>query len=160
MRKISEITINEKLLSDIIESHRLYLIGDASGIRAKLCDADLHDANLHDANLHDANLHDADLRDADLSGADLSGANLHDADLRGADLSGADLDFSCLTLCCKGLNFTIDERLAKQLVYHVINLMKKSKISTQKIFKKNVFKWLKDSHLVTKHNLPVLEDEI
>jgi len=130
MRKISEITINEKLLSDIIESHRLYLIGDASGIRAKLCDADLHDANLHDA------------------------------DLRGADLSGADLDFSCLTLCCKGLNFTIDERLAKQLVYHVINLMKKSKISTQKIFKKNVFKWLKDSHLVTKHNLPVLEDEI
>ena len=155
MRKISEITINEKLLSDIIESHRLYLIGDASGIRAKLCDADLHDANLHDANLHDA-----DLRDADLSGADLSGANLHDADLRGADLSGADLDFSCLTLCCKGLNFTIDERLAKQLVYHVINLMKKSKISTQKIFKKNVFKWLKDSHLVTKHNLPVLEDEI
>jgi hypothetical protein len=58
------------------------------------------------------------------------------------------------------LNFTIDERLAKQLVYHVINLMKKSKISTQKIFKKNVFKWLKDSHLVTRHKLPVLEDEI
>ena len=125
MRQISKIVINEKKLSEIIESHRLYLIGDASGVRA------------------------------DLHCADLSSANLSYADLRCADL-----DFSCLPLCCKGLNFTIDECLAKQLVYHVINLMKKSKISTQKIFKKNVFKWLKDSHLVTKHSLPVLKDEI
>jgi hypothetical protein len=190
MRLISEITIHDKQLSDIIESHRLYLFGDASGIRADLryadlCDAylsgddlrgaylddaDLSGADLSDANLSDAYLSGADLTNADLTNANLRSANLSDADLRnanlrGADLRGADLrcanlDFSCIPLSCKGLNFTIDERLAKQLVYHIINLMIKSKISTRKIFKKNVFKWLKNSHLVTRHDLPVLEDEI
>ena len=81
------------------------------------------------------------------------------SNLSGADLSGADLDFSQLNLSCRGLNFRIDERIAKQLVYHVVNLMQYSDLDTSKIFKKEVYKWLKDSHLVTKHNLPELEEK-
>jgi hypothetical protein len=68
MREISEITINEKQLSDIIKSHRLFLINDASGIRADLSFADLSFANLSFANLSFA----------DLSFANLSFANLRE----------------------------------------------------------------------------------
>ena len=50
--------------------------------------------------------------EADLSGADLSGA----------DLRGANLDFSCLPLWCGSLTMKIDERIAKQLMYHVITV--------------------------------------
>lgn len=46
--------------------------------------------------------------------ADLSGA-----DLRDADLYGADLDFSCWPLWCGGLGIKIDDRIARQLIYHV-----------------------------------------
>ena len=89
----------------------------------------------------------------------LNGNGGNRADLRGADLSGADLDFSQLNLSCKGLNFKIDERLAKQLVYHVVNLMQYSNLDTPKIFKKQVYKWLENSHVVTKHRLPILKGE-
>jgi hypothetical protein len=112
----------------------------------------LSGANLHEANLSWANLHEADLSGANLSWANLSWANLHEA-----DLSGADLDFSQLNLSCKGLNFKIDERLAKQLVYHVVNLMQYSDLDTSEIFKQNVFKWLEDSHVVVTHDLPKLK---
>lgn len=46
-------------------------------------------------------------------------ANLRGADLRGADLYGADLDFSCWPLWCGGLGVKIDDRIARQLIYHV-----------------------------------------
>ena len=111
----------------------------------------------HDIDGIEANLSGDDLSGADLSGADLSAANLRGANLRGANLRGANLDFSQLNLSCNGLNFKIDERLAKQLVYHVVNLMQYSDLDTSKIFKQNVFKWLQDSHVVTTHNLPILE---
>lgn len=89
----------------------------------------------------------ATLRDANLSGANLSDANL----------SGANIDFCSLPISCRGLNFKIDERIAKQLVYHIINLMQRSELETNKIFKINVFDWLKDSHLVSGHCLPILK---
>lgn len=41
------------------------------------------------------------------------------ADLYGADLYGADLDFSCWPLWCGGLGVKIDDRIARQLIYHV-----------------------------------------
>jgi hypothetical protein len=141
---------------------------------AELNGADLHVANLSGANLSGAILRKADLRGANLSWADLSEANLsgailRKANLRGANLSGAilsgailrgaNLDFSQLNLSCKGLNFKIDERLAKQLVYHVVNLMQYSDLDTSKIFKQNVFKWLESSHVVTKHGSPKLIDK-
>ena len=107
-----------------------------------------------------ANLRGAYLRDADLRGAHLQGADLRGADLEDADLRGADLDFSCLPLWCGGMNFKIDERIAKQLAYHLINLMQHSNIDTSKVVKKGMFKWLKDSHLVTKYDLPILKEEL
>ena len=86
-------------------------------------------------------------------------ADLEDADLQGAYLQGANLDFSCLPLWCGGMNFKIDERIAKQLAYHLINLMQHSNIDTSKVVKKGMFKWLKDSHLVTEYDLPILKEE-
>ena len=70
----------------------------------------------------------ANLRRADLRWANLSRADLRCANLRWADLGGADLDFSCLPLWCGGLDFKIDEKIAKQLMYHVLNLMIYSEI--------------------------------
>lgn len=81
------------------------------------------------------------------------------ANLHSADLHSADLDFSCLPLWCGGLGFIIDERIAKQLVYHVLNLMQYSHLNVDKIFKAQVYEWLKTSHLVKQHNLPIIEKE-
>ena len=139
--------MNKTELDLILINHKKWLNHDIDGIKADLSGANLRDANLSGANLSGANLIGADLSEANLRGADLSEANLR----------RADLDFSQLNLSCKGLNFKIDERLAKQLVYHVVNLMQHSDLDTSKIFKQNVFKWLQDSHVVTKHNLPILE---
>ena len=108
---------------------------DADLRGADLRDADLRNADLRNADLRNANLCGADLRDADLRGADLRGADLRGADLRnadlrnanlcganlrGANLRGADLDFSCLPLWCGGLDVQIDDRLARQLFYHLL----------------------------------------
>jgi hypothetical protein len=83
-------------LAAIIESHKLWLRGEAEGARANLRGADLRGTDLRgvdlrEADLIGANLGGADLRHADLRGADLSGANLSGANLSGADLSGTDL---------------------------------------------------------------------
>jgi len=59
---------------------------------------------------------------ANLAGANLSGANLRGANLNRANLNRADLDFSCLPLWCGGLKFKLDERLAKQIMYHALSL--------------------------------------
>jgi len=75
-----------------------------------------------------ANLSEADLRRVNLRGANLSRVNLSMANLSRADLRGANLDFSCLPLWCGGLDFKIDEKIAKQLMYHVLNLMIYSEI--------------------------------
>ena len=141
--------MNKAKLDIILENHKKWLNKEDDGIRA----------DLRWTNLRGADLHGADLRGADLSWANLCGADLHGADLSCANLSCANLDFSQLNLSCKGLDFKIDERLAKQLVYHVVNLMQYSDLDTSKIFKKQVFKWLEDSHVVTKHDLPILKEK-
>jgi len=83
---------------------------------------DFAEANLRGTNLRWADLSGANLRWADLSGANLSGANLRGANLNRANLNRADLDFSCLPLWCGGLKFKLDERLAKQIMYHALSL--------------------------------------
>lgn len=52
--------------------------------------------------------------------ANLRGANLRYANLRYANLRGADLDYSCWPLWCGSLGVHIDDRLAKQLLYHLL----------------------------------------
>jgi uncharacterized protein YjbI with pentapeptide repeats len=156
--------MDKKELDLILEKHKLWLEDNSKGERADLSWANLREAELNGADLSGANLRGAILSGAILRGAILSEADLHVANLSGAILSGAilrgaNLDFSQLNLSCKGLNFKIDERLAKQLVYHVVNLMQYSDLDTSKIFKQNVFKWLESSHVVTKHGSPKLIDK-
>ena len=156
-------------LNKILKLHEQWLGRGESGVRADLRYVHLQSAYLQDVHLQRADLRGADLRDAYLQGAHLRGAHLEDADLedaylQGADLryahlQGANLDFSCLPLWCGGMNFKIDERIAKQLAYHLINLMQHSNIDTSKVVKKGMFKWLKDSHLVTEYDLPILKEE-
>ena len=122
-------------LEKVLESHKKWLGRDWRGKRAVLnnedlratilrvanlqkaylCGADLRDADLRDADFREANLIEADLRGADLRGANLSGANLKDA-----DLCDADIDFSVWPLWCGGLNVHIDDRIAIQLLYHLV----------------------------------------
>ncbi len=42
------------------------------------------------------------------------------ADLREADLTGADLDYSSWPLWCGSLSVQIDDKLVRQLIYHVL----------------------------------------
>ena len=98
----------------------------ASLCSANLCGADLRGASLRCADLYGADLYGASLRCANLRGADLRGADLGDADLRGADLGdanlrGADLDYASWPLWCGSLHAQIDDRQAKQLLYHVLS---------------------------------------
>ena len=101
--------MDQKELDKILELHKMWLNGDENGKRADLYGADLRVADLRVA----------DLRVANLRGANLYGADLYGADLRGANLYGADLDFSCWPLWCGGLGVKIDDRIARQLIYHV-----------------------------------------
>lgn len=91
----------------ILEDHKKWLQGDASGVRADFKGADLSCADLNyvdlmgadlsGANLRRANLSRTNLRKADLRGADLILTDLRDSDLRDATLIGVDLRDSCLS---------------------------------------------------------------
>ena len=142
--------MTQEELNKVLEKHKKWLNGERGGERADLRGADLRRADLGGANLYEADLggaklNNADLRRADLNGADLrraklndadlGGANLSEADLRRANLSGADLNYSAFPLWCGGLDVHIDDRLAVQLLYHLVRNVK---------FSKNVSKELKD----------------
>ena len=74
MRDPNDIIINGKQLSDILESHKKWILDIDGGKRADLSDANLRSANLSSANLRSADLRSADLRSANLSDADQSDA--------------------------------------------------------------------------------------
>ena len=95
-------------------------LSEADLSEADLSEADLSGADLCGANLSGADLREADLRGADLRVADLSGADLREANLSGADLREADIDYAVWPLWCKALNAQIDDRIARQLLYHTL----------------------------------------
>ena len=124
-------------LSEILERHRKWLVGEGGGQRADLSEAnlryadlrgadlsgaDLCGANLSGADLCGANLSEADLSEADLSEADLRYADLSGANLSGADLCGANLYNCCLPLWCGGLRIILDRRQMAQLIYHFCSM--------------------------------------
>jgi uncharacterized protein YjbI with pentapeptide repeats len=91
-------TFTEQELEKILDNHKLWLSSnEEKGERA---------------NLRYANLRYADLRDADL---------------RYADLSNANLDFSAFPLWCGGLDVNIDDKIATQLLYHLVRNVQFSK---------------------------------
>ena len=108
-------------IKEILRLHKLWLNNDPQGCRANLCGANLCGANLFGANLCGANLCGANLFGANLCGASLYDADLCGADLCGANLRGANLDYSCLPLWCGGLNINIDDRIAVQILYHLVS---------------------------------------
>ena len=120
-------------LDKVLESHKKWLDGDCGGKRADLSGADLSGADLRGANLRGADLRGVDLYGADLSGADLSGADLSGADLRGANLCDADIDFSVWPLWCGGLCVHIDDRIAIQLLYHLVRKVLYSKNTSEEL---------------------------
>jgi uncharacterized protein YjbI with pentapeptide repeats len=94
--------MDQQELKNVLELHRKWLMGEASGKRANLSSADLSSANLRSADLSYAdlsyaNLSSANLRSADLSYADLSYANLSSANLSYANLSSANLSSANLS---------------------------------------------------------------
>ena len=86
---------------------------------------------LNDEGGRRADLRWADLRGANLRGANLRRANLSGADLSRADLRGANLDFSVLPLWCGSLNVKVDDRIVRQLLYHVIRIAQVSSLSQE-----------------------------
>ena len=130
--------MNRDELNKILDNHKLWLkTNGEQGERADLRSADLRSADLRSANLSSADLRSADLRSADLRSADLSSADLRSADLRSADLRSADLrsadlrsadlDYSAFPLWCGGLGVHIDDKQAKQLLYHLVRNVQYSK---------------------------------
>ena len=110
-------TITNDELAEILNKHKMWLNGEAGGIRADLSLVNLSGANLYEADLRGvdlslvnlswaylrgADIRGADLRGANLNGANLSGANLHEADLSLVNLSWANLSVANLS----GANFS------------------------------------------------------
>lgn len=87
--------MKDKKVKEVLDSHKKWMRGECDGIFA--------------------NFQNADLRDKDLQGEDLRGANLQDADLRGANV-----DYSAWPLWCGSLEAYIDDRIAIQLLYHLL----------------------------------------
>ncbi len=125
-------------LDKVLELHKKWLDGDSAGKRADLLGenlrcADLRGANLRGANLRGADLLGANLIYANLIYANLRGANFLGADLRGADLRGANIDYSAFPLWCGGLNVHIDDRIAIQLLYHLVRNVLYSKNTSEEL---------------------------
>ncbi len=68
-----------------------------------------------------------------LQGADLRGAYLRGADLRGVDLRGADIDYAAWPLWCRSLDAYIDDRIAIQLLYHLLRPVQASPYVSQEV---------------------------
>ncbi len=145
-----------EMIAEILKKHKKWLDNKKGGERA-----DLRCANLSVANLIRANLRYADLRYADLSGANLRYADLSGADLRYADLRGADVDYSCWPLWCGSLGVHIDERIAKQLLYHLLfNVAYSKHISDETkrtLLTQEIVALANDSHVVSVHNKSEIE---
>jgi uncharacterized protein YjbI with pentapeptide repeats len=96
-------------LKEILELHRKWVEGDASGKRANLRGADLRWADLREADLLGADLREADLRGANLHEADLRVADLCEADLHWAGLRGAKINKNNIDELLKALNITVED---------------------------------------------------
>lgn len=140
-------------LKKVLDGHKKWLKGEG-GAKADLNWADLHRADLRGADLRGADLSGTNLRDADLSWADL-----HRANLRGADLHGADIDFTSWPLSCNGLDVHIDDKQARQLLYHTLQNALQSRNTSDDL--KKALSYLvytaNRSHLTSEHDRAELE---
>lgn len=98
--------MEQKELLEVLEKHVKWLRRQKGGKRAVLDDARLMCVSLNGLNL---------------SYASLRGTDLHGIELRGTNLYGADIDYSSWPLWCGSLKARIDDRQARQLLYHVLS---------------------------------------
>lgn len=115
--------MDEKKLREALDRHKKWINGKEGGA----C-ADLRYANLRGAALWNANL-----RYANLQGADLQGADLRDAALWSANLRYADIDYAAWPLWCGSLEAYIDDRIAIQLLYHLLRPVQASPYVSQEV---------------------------
>lgn len=141
---LKEITKEE--LNEILKEHSRWLRDKSNGVQADLRStylgfADLGRVNLRNANLTYADLHDANLEYADLRGTDLRHSNMRHTNLTNtlltnADLEDVNLDYSAFPLWSGGLNVHISDRIAIQLLYHLIQNVQYSKNISKEVKEK------------------------
>ena len=131
--KKGECEMEDKELKEVLDSHKKWLSKKDDGVRANFRHADLRGVDLRCVDLRYADLQGADLRCVDLRYADLQGTDLRDADLRDVDLRGADIDYAAWPLWCRSLDAYIDDRIAIQLLYHLLRPVQASPYVSQEI---------------------------
>ena len=132
--------MDKEKLNEIIEKHKRWLKGENGGVRADLSHSDLsysdmrqsdlshsdlsHSnllcSNLLGSNMSHSDMSHSNLLDSNLRHSDLSHSNLLGSNLRHSDLSHSDIDYSCWPLWCGSLDVHIDDRIARQLLYHLM----------------------------------------
>ena len=122
--------MDKEKLNEILEKHKKWLNKEDGGECADLSSSDmrysdlrgsdLRGSNLRGSNLSGSNLRGSNLSDSDLSHSDLRGSNLIHSDLSHSDLSGSNIDYACWPLWCGSLDAHIDDRIARQLLYHLM----------------------------------------
>ena len=131
--KKGECEMEKEELRKVLDLHEKWMRKESGGIRADLRGAYLQDADLRGAYLQDADLRGADLRGAYIQDADLRGAYLRGAYLQGAYLQGANIDCATWPLWCGSLEAYIDDRIAIQLLYHLLRPAQASPYVSQEI---------------------------
>ena len=120
-------------LMKVLDLHEKWVREESGGVCANLQGADLRGVSLRGIDLRRASLQGVNLRGADLRGASLQGTELQGAALWRADLQGADLDFSTWPLWCGSLIAYIDDRIAIQLLYHLLCPVQASPYVSQEV---------------------------
>jgi hypothetical protein len=156
--------MEQSKLNKILDDHKLWLqTNGEQGERANLSYADLCCADLRYEDLRCADLSYANLRSANLRCANLRFANLLYTDLRCADLRCADLDFSVFPLWCGGLKVNIDDKQAKQLLYHLVQNVQYSKNTSETLKKllltKTIIKKANEFHRIGESNIKEIKEE-
>ncbi len=102
-------------LNEILEKHKKWLNGEKDGVRADLSNIDLRNIDLSGRNLSHIDMSHSNMSHSDMSHSDMRGS-----DLSHSNLSGSNLDYSCWPLWCGSLDVHIDDRIARQLLYHLM----------------------------------------
>ena len=124
--------------------------------RSNLSNSNLRYSNLRYSNLSNTDLRHSCLRYSNLSYSNLSSSNLSYSDLRYADLSGSNLDYAAWPLWCGSVDVTIDERIAKQLLYHALSVALPH--TPKRAITKTLIKWANGFHRVGE--VPELKVEV
>jgi hypothetical protein len=98
------------------------------------------------------NFESADFQDCEFTNCIFKNANTRKFDWNNSRFENCNLDFAQLDLSCNTLSMIIDEKIAKQISYHLLRLLINSEIEEPKLIEE-LIKYTKDTHLITEHQL-------